>query len=338
MCRSSNKANQHSELMLDSPATAWSEFCREPISTTQVTCLRRRNLGNDLQSAVFLLEESRPLVRTIVAKHCRRQDAEIERLMYERVLPRLSAPTIEYYGFQESRRPGFGWLFMAYAGGTPYSPLCAKHRKLAGEWLGRLHIEALSAAEDVPLPERFPEPFLEYVAENYQIIENLLDTSNLRDGDRRALTILAEQLTYLATHWLEVERIQSLVPQVVIHGDFLPSNMSIHPREGLLPFDWALCGRGRPGMDLAQSPVPSKGFSGNPDISVYWSVVRTHWCTLRFEDLSRVAECATVCQCLAALGQEAPFLKGEWPERTFNNMDYYAVTLRRCFNALEWDC
>ena len=57
---------------------------------------------------------------TVIAKRCRSGRAAVEAVLYEQVLPRLSAPTLRYYGKLDEPETDFSWIFVEEAVGREY--------------------------------------------------------------------------------------------------------------------------------------------------------------------------------------------------------------------------
>jgi hypothetical protein len=318
---------------------AWARLHPCDANGARVVCLQTRYQQDRKVSSAFALHGYGPGGSDLIAKHCRRIDAQIEHQVYESILPRLGLPTLEYYGLVESEEAGFCWLFVALADGEFYSAQRSDHRIVAGDWLGQFHTRGSELARDAGLPDRVPEPHHHHLTASSEAISFGLDRPSLGADESRLLQDIIGWLKRVEGRWSEVEDACGRVPRVLLHGDFLPHNMRVASRDGrvcLLPFDWALAGWGSPAIDLAQSLVHSDQFSAGPDIEAYWSVVRRHWPVVRFEDVCRLAHFATIFQCLSALHRDAPYLASTWPEESIQNMYFYRETLERTLIDLDW--
>ena len=69
--------------------------------------------------------------------------------MYEKLLPRIGLPRLQFYGYIEEDDSRFGWLFMGDAGGA--KPTMAD-RSLVAEWLARLQTGAAGLSGNWSLP------------------------------------------------------------------------------------------------------------------------------------------------------------------------------------------
>ena len=158
--------------------------------------------------------------------------------------------------------------------------------------------------------------------------------------ERHLLQEIIAGLRLVERRWSEVEDVRVQLPRVLVHGDFLPHNMRVMVHGGkpcLFPFDWALAGWGAPVIDLAQSPIASDAFSASPDIAAYWSVVREHWPEVHFADIQKLANYATISQCLSAVHRDAPHLATAGHQKSMDNMHYYRETLEHTAQALGWE-
>src|ERR1700746_1582221 len=101
-----------------------------------------------------------PPGETVGAKRRRKEVAQVERIIYQEVMPRVLLPGLKFYGLLEDPVTEFCWLFMEDAGGEPYSPKLAHHRAVAGLWLGEVHVAGLSVDLQGRLPSREPGHYL----------------------------------------------------------------------------------------------------------------------------------------------------------------------------------
>ncbi len=288
---------------------------------------------------MYELQGAGPRESNVIAKYCRGRDAQIEHQLYELILPRLSVPSIEYLGSVESHDPGYRWIFTTRAGGESYSARKDEHRLAGGNYLGHLHTEGSEIARQAGMSERVVDARIQDLTAVQETILHVLDRPSMSSKDRGVLREIIALLRLVERRWPDLEDASRVLPRVLLHGDFLPHNLRIALHGGricLLAFDWALAGWGSPVIDLAQSPIPSDQFSGNPDIEAYWSVIRQHWSDVRLDEVRRLAHAATIFQCSSALRSDAPCLVSAWPQESLRNMTYYRDTLQQTLRDLSW--
>src|SRR5213082_1160843 len=98
----------------------------EPAQITPLRTSRRK-------SAVYRLVGAGPGGSPVIAKRSRTAVAQIERTVYEGILPRLTVRSLRYDGFVPEAAESC-WLFMEEATGSAYSNLLAEHRARSGRW------------------------------------------------------------------------------------------------------------------------------------------------------------------------------------------------------------
>jgi hypothetical protein len=292
-----------------------------------------------LKTAVYRLTGSGPGRAAVIAKKCRMETARVEWLIYEELLPRLPVPALQCYGFLEEPDSEFCWLFLEDAGGERYSPAVAKHRALAGRWLGEAHTTVLP--ED--LKERLPDRSLKHYRRS---LEHCRDTLREHLDRNRALTeesavvfrAVAEHCDVIAAHWAQIEGACQQMPRSLVQGDFVIKNMRI--RQGargaeLLVYDWELSGWGLPGTDLAQFV----GKVASPDLEVYCDVLKQCHRGLSVEQIQGVAACGNVLRLLDDVHWELTLLEFDSPMyllKPVQALQAYEPRLVKMLNALKW--
>jgi hypothetical protein len=324
--------------LLEFPAIkAWREIRPELARPEKIEVLKGRK--ETARRSAYRLTGVGPENSTIIAKRCRQAKALIERTIYEEVLPSLPVPTLRYYGFVEEADGKFCWLFLEDAGEERYSAFAAEHRRLAAQWLGLLHTSAARAALAARLPDRGPRHYLERLRSARDRILGNLANPALNADDHAVLEAILSQCAILESRWDQVERLCQGMPHTVVHGDFAEKNIRV--RTGgtgiaILPFDWGNAGWGVPAIDLAQSPLPSFSFTGNPDIAAYWTVVRDHWPRVDLQTIQQWANLATMLRTLVAINWDALSLAYEWVERPMIWMKLYREAMDYAMQTVDW--
>jgi len=305
---------------------AWSELQPERVEPESIEILRAKE-----KSVVYRLEGVGPGGNAIIAKYCCQTNGVIERTIYEEVLLHLPITALHYYGFVEASDRRFCWLFLEDAGGQKYSPLIEEHRTLAAQWLGLMHTSAAHVAVADRLPDRGPGHFLEHLQSGRaKILRNLANPA-LKVDDLKTLQSIVLQYEVLESRWHQVEGFCAGLPRTLVHGDFTRKNLRVRFGQAgiaLLPFDWEFAGWGIPAPDLAPSALLGSGdFSANPDIVIYWSVVRDHWPSLDLETMQRLANYGEVFWCLAPFNWAGQWLAYEETELVVSDMRIYQAAL-----------
>ena len=318
-------------------ARAWAQVGEGLSNLRAVTQVERPN-PSLRKSIVYRLEGAGECGATVIAKKCRRQRGQIERTIYEVVLPKLSLPYPRFLGMTNDDDDGSScWLFLEDAGNEAYSPLDPEHRAVAGHWLGALHASTTSLPSDVPLPDRGPAYYLEHLRAARDMIRANLGNPALDYGQRYQLQRIIVNCDFIESEWGRLEQFCRPVPTTLVHGDFVGKNVRL--RSGttsfeILPFDWEHAGIGVPAVDLAQARYPSTIFLANPDLSEYW--ITTEWTELGYEGVLQLARYGTIFRCLAALHWESHRLASEWVEWPVNNMALYEAELAAAVHASGW--
>jgi len=316
-------------------ARAWAQVGEGLSNLRAVTQVERPN-PSLRKSIVYRLEGAGECGATVIAKKCRRQRGQIERTIYELVLPKLSLPYPRFLGMANDD-DGSCWLFLEDAGDEAYSPLDPKHRVVAGHWLGALHSSTTSLPSDVPLPDRGPAYYLGHLTAARDLIRANLDNPALGKDQRCQLQRIIMNCDFIESEWWRLEQFCQPIPTTLVHGDFIGKNVRM--RSGatsfeILPFDWEHAGIGVPAVDLAQARYSSTTFLANPDLSEYW--MTTEWTKLGYETVLQLATYGTIFRCLAALHWESHKLASEWVEWPVKNMTLYEAELAEAVYASGW--
>src|SRR5438034_4571101 len=141
------------EAIDDHPAaTAWLRLDIGP-APESVEVLKTPDGKRVWKSQVYRLRGAGPNRENVIAKQAGLERIRLEHWVYEEVLPRVLLATIGCYGSIEHPGGDAGWLCLEDAAGVPYAGAAADHRRLAGEWLGALHLRTAR----LDLADRFPD-------------------------------------------------------------------------------------------------------------------------------------------------------------------------------------
>jgi hypothetical protein len=246
------------------------------------------------KSAVYRLNGAGPGGAPIIAKRCDQTTGLVEQMVYDELLPHVSARSLRCYGLCPEPVGDRCWLFLEDAVGDLYSPQNPDHRALAARWLSRLHLAALPDRLKARLPNRGLTHYLQLLQKSRFILQdNLCRNSELLPEDAAVLTKILAYCDLLHGHWGTIEAIQEALPHAAVHGDFVIKNVRIQEgasEPALLVFDWELSGWGVPGTDLAQFI----GRVASPDLEVYCEGLRRQKIELGMHAIERAAACGNL--------------------------------------------
>ncbi len=266
---------------------AWRQFGNQYAELHSIQILKHHP-----KTAVYRLTGPSSVAPTLIAKRCYTRTAEVEQLVYQRLLPQLALPALRCYGFIREPAGDYSWLFLEDALGLEYSSLCDAHRVLAGKWLAALDWAALDCGRLPGLPDRdcgYYRDELRLVAAS---IQQLLTNPVVPAEDLPVLRIVASQCDVIETHWDDIEEWCGGFPRTIVHGDLVAKNVRVYSTPlstALLVFDWEVAGWGVPATDLAQSI----GWTVSPNLIAYQQALADFGLLLEIRLLERVAECGS---------------------------------------------
>src|SRR5438128_11546043 len=138
------------ESVREHPAVqAWLQVQSDSVEPDSLELVQRRR-----HSTVYRLNQGKEDRARVIAKRCRTATARIERTIYEDLLPLTGMPALRCYGLLEEPEGEYGWLFLEDAAGARYSPQLPHNRALAGRWLAKTQLAAMSAGLRSCFPDR----------------------------------------------------------------------------------------------------------------------------------------------------------------------------------------
>jgi hypothetical protein len=313
----------HRESLLEHPAMqAWSRLRLHQVAPAHIESLKHRQ-----KSAIYRLAGIGPAGTNVIAKRSLVAAARTERLIYEKILPRLPMPTLRCFGSVDDEDPQFCWLFLEDAGNDPYQPLLPEHRAAAVRWLVVLHTHTDDLEAVAQLPDRGPEFYLEHLRQARRNITANLAHPALKPDDRATLEEILAQFDLLESRWDRVKEYCDGRPQTLVHGDLKEKNVRVRDtreRIALLTFDWEIAGRGVPATDLFRCPsLPS-----------YWSAMRRLWPDMDLADLQRLADLGVMFRALIAVYWKSLSLDGDWIEWPVEKIKIYRERLTESMQTL----
>ncbi len=281
---------------------AWNSLRTAPSEPNAVQVLKRKT-----KSAVYRLAGLNAGDSIVIAKRCYAATAEVERVIYQQVLPRLVLPALRCYGYVREPAGDYCWLFLDEAAGLEYSAAKESNRVLAGRWLGALHCASRDCGRRPGLPDRDCAYYRQELCFVVERIEKLQTNPVVPEEDVLALQSLVAQCQLVEAHWEELQDRCRAMPHTVVHGDFVSKNVRIRSTNGdpaLLVFDWELAGWGVPATDFSRF----LGGTVSPDLEAYCAAMEERGYPMDRRVVKRVAECggffrllddmAWACQCI----------------------------------------
>jgi hypothetical protein len=278
-------------------AQAWRELGRGHRRPVAVELRKERK-----KSAVYRLLGAGPRGSTVVAKYCNAETGEVERLIYEEILPHLDLGALRCYG-SLVRRDGARWLFLEDAGEGRFSADKLEHRRLTARWLARMHLRAADLPEIERLPDRGSAHYLEQLRQGRKRITRGIRNPALTREQASFLRQLAARYGELETAWPALETVCSPLAPTLVHRDFLRSNVRFRDDPGgtrVLVLDWEMAGRGIPAVDVSRV-----------DLRTYLDEVRAVW-TLDADAAEWLSGVGEVLRSLDAIEWLAPDLEQPW--------------------------
>lgn len=275
------------------------------------------------KSCIYRLAGIGPGGTAVIAKRCRGEEAQVEQIVYEEILPNLPISSLTFYGVVHECETEFRWFFLEDAGGDEFSYSVEKHRRLAARWLGQMHVSAERFAVVSRLPDRSPQYYLDHLYLGRRIIEENIRDPILSCQDRKVLEAVISQGYLLESHWTRVVELCRRYPRTLVHCDFAYQNLRVRSSASginLVAFDWEFAGYGIPAPDIAEPSgrgIPRRRVDDDlaePELTDYWNVVRDSWPDLDLPAIKQLAEIGAVFRAVVAISWESECIgRGWWP-------------------------
>ena len=300
---------------------AWRELGRGHLGSVAVEVRKERK-----KSVVYRLLAAGPGGSTVVAKYCDGATGEIERLIYEEILPRLDVTALRCYGSLRRRDDGGRWLFLEDAGEGRFSFDKPEHRKLAATWLAKMHLGAAELPEIQRLPDRGSTHYIAQLREGRKRITRGARNRALTKEQRTVLSELAALYERLETGWPALETLCSPLAPTLVHRDFQRSNVRLRHEGGgtaVLLLDWEMAGRGIAAVDVL-----------NVDLATYVDEARAAWSLERGEAAVWLSGVAEILRGLDAIEWISPDLLRPWAGWRIDQISSYAERLAGAMDVL----
>jgi aminoglycoside phosphotransferase (APT) family kinase protein len=261
----------------------------------------------------------------LIAKRCRLETGEIERTIYQEILPGLPVSSISYHGWSRNPEGEHCWIFLGDAGDVALSK-SQGHRVLAARWLANLHVSARGVAAVARLPERGPEHYLKHLRSARDRILHNVSNPALPNRDRESLRALARRLQQVESHWAEVEERCAPLPRTLVHGDFTRKNVRVRDDREVLAMDWEVAGVGIPGPDLLYA-----------DTAVWGESITAAWRDVDTPSLSTILKLGHLFRgALAPIDWRSFSLSSRWGVNAMADLRLYHERLAATMQELGW--
>jgi hypothetical protein len=328
-------ASRGEEAVAEHPAVrAWLELSPAGPRPEAVERLKRKAKG-----AVYRLIRARPGGAAVIAKRCHWDKAQIERAIYETVLPRLPEMPFEYHGFVEERDERYSWLFLEDVGDERYCPGVAHHRSLVASWLALLHTTASDESLRALVPDRGPEHYREHLRSICETLPRVRRLESVPAEGVEVLRQIGSCCEQLESSWRRIETLGDGAPRTVVHDDCLAKNVHLRARAcglGVAPFDWGGAGWGLAVTDLGQLALPREGPPDHePDYAAYRCVARSRWPFLDLEAIRQLANLGQLFWALKVIDRGLREFECDWAraEDVVRNLGIYAAALGRALRV-----
>jgi ATP-binding cassette, subfamily B, bacterial len=307
-------------------ARAWQTLAPTRACVERIDLLRQKRRGEIYRLAV------RGVPTGVIAKRGRSEALQVERTIYESVLPRLRAPALRYFGFVAEEEGSSGCLFIEDGG----DERCAieQHSALAAQWLGALHGGAASLDLESAVPERGPAHYLEHLrAARTRILENFYHPALARD-DKVTLQTIVTACDLVQSRWSTVEAMCEGLPRTLVHGDLADRNVRLLRDDAgpaLVAFDWEWAGYGVPAADVYMFARGAR----RKDLLRYRSTVSHHTRELDEDEIGLLSLLGNGFRLLASIDWASLDLGYPRPERGMASLHVYGEPLQTWAGALE---
>jgi phosphotransferase family enzyme len=284
-------------------------------------------LSKRFKSAIYRMDGVGPGGSSIVGKHCRRDVAGHERIIYEQILRELPVSSPRYYGYLRGDRE-YDWLFLEYAEGERYSREREDHSILAARWLGLLHTSAARVAAAARLPDCGSAYHLTLLRGARDKLRPNLTQLNLPSAELAVIEAVLSQCDFLESRWGQVQRWCECMPLTLVHGDFKPRNVVIRPGPTgpvFLPFDWEASGWGVPAEDLAYI-----------NLAAYHPIIKDRWPAVDLQDLQKMKIVGRIFRGLAEFRWESEKFDPHWEVSTIK-LQIYRKRMVEAIEMANWE-
>jgi hypothetical protein len=290
------------------------------------TSVERLGTGSSSRdkSLVYRIAESRRGGRSLIAKNTSNATAELERLIYDELLPSVGLTEVRCYASCPADEPGRSWLFLSEAVGEEYDALLPSHRNAVASLLARLHLGTANVGLATRLPDAGVHRSTQHLERAIACVETGIVNPAVPAPDRSFLRDLLDELLDLQAVWPQVVITGAKLPHALVHGDVKDRNIRIqeNPCVRVAAYDWECSGWGPIAVDV--STVAEE----------YVALIRRRGVDL---DLALLEPFAQLLRMVACVQWAAESLAHRWPEPAVADLRTYVGVLRSARHGLVRD-
>lgn len=290
---------------------------------------------------VYRIPGAGPNAESIIAKACVPPKSNLERFVYDTVLPvtKLRAP--EIYAFLEVGPGDWSWLLLEDLGASSYVPTEPSHRISAARWLARFHVATVEIDDEL-LPDigvathrSHLRSLSRRLSASMSPVASEADARFHRATDR-AIGLCAR----LEAGWGDLEDVCASAPTTLVHGDCLAKNVQI--LEGpngveAIPIDWASCGRGPAATCLGHLDLPNHPeVASRREHAAYRDEIRAVWPQLDEHDIGQLAAVGRMFWSVKAVGWALDSLAWKSGADAAADLEVYLHVLECAVAAADW--
>lgn len=320
--------------LFDHPALiAWRKIKTDKLEPKGIEILQEKKR----KAAVYRLCGAGPNEVSIIAKLCRRIEANRERVIYEKVLPRLPIHRLRFYGFLNEDNLDWAWLFLEDVGKEHLSVLSKGHYSLAARWLALMHTSATNLTETACLRNIGLDYYFECLKKIQSTVMLNLSNPAFTSDDIAVLKDVLLHCENFESNWSLLDSLCKQVPQTLVHCSFRKDNMRIFSSsrgDSLMVFDWGAAGWGALARDIAKLREPSLG----EDISVYFSSIRDQWTISNVKVIQKLWYVGQILRCFEHMTWAVVNLCYDWVVRPMKKMKKHKNRLDKYSKALWGTC
>ena len=319
-----NAVTTENELRAHPAVCAWNQIADSNSFPRRISALNRSGRG---KAQVYRLAGIGPSGEDICAKRSNFKNLEIERAIYQDVLPQLPLTAVTCYGLCRDKDPRRGWLFVEDAGDKKYESGTREQKIAFTEWLAHLH----GLAARLPagrFADRGPKHYFKALQLAREQLKHSISNPALGPDDVAVLGDLLEQGGAIERRWDEVETFCSTLAGTLVHGDLMPKNVRVRPGASgiaILVLDWEMAGWAVPAADLERA-----------DLAVYGSVVNALGMRIAHRDIEMLAVYGKLFRLIASVEWDSQWLKTKVVEQSMFNLRVYREQLGRLLDGEGW--
>jgi hypothetical protein len=210
--------------LFDHPAMiAWRKIETSKLEPEGIEILQKKK-G---KATIYRLCGVGPNKAPIIAKLCRRIEASRERIIYEKVLPRLPFPSLHFYGFVNEDNLDCGWLFLEDVEGDHFSVLKKRHHTLTARWLALMHTSAAFLTERACLRSIGLDYYFGCLKRVQSLVMSNLSNPAFTSDEVAVLNAVLLYCEIVESNWNLLDSLCKQVPQTLVHCSFRKDNMRV---------------------------------------------------------------------------------------------------------------